>query len=146
MAQPKDDKSYLGPLIVDASQMKREAVRRRKPFDEKSVTADAIADHEAKGWQFDRKLKRVTKVTDNTESTFPDAMSRSSGPWEASAFPLVAAQWTYGKRVLRRPRSSCRNPVRGGNGAGYRDGLQCRKLRSLPSNRVVRWPPTFEAA
>jgi DGQHR domain-containing protein len=62
MAQPKDDKNYLGPLIVDASQLKREAVRRRKLFDEKSVAAEAIADHEAKGWQFDRTLKRVTKV------------------------------------------------------------------------------------
>lgn len=53
---------YLGPLLTDPSRIRREAVRRRKPFDEKSVSADVIPDHEAKGWQVDRKLKRVTKV------------------------------------------------------------------------------------
>jgi DNA sulfur modification protein DndB len=53
---------YLGPLLTDASRIKREAVRRRKPFDEKSVSLDDIPDHEAKGWQVDRKLKRKTKV------------------------------------------------------------------------------------
>jgi DGQHR domain-containing protein len=53
---------YLGPLLTDPSRIKREAVRRRKPFDEKSVSLDDIPDHEAKGWQVDRKLKRKTKV------------------------------------------------------------------------------------
>jgi hypothetical protein len=53
---------YLGPLLTDPSRIRREAVRRRKPFDEMSVSADAIPDHEAKGWQVDRKLKRLTKV------------------------------------------------------------------------------------
>jgi DGQHR domain-containing protein len=53
---------YLGALLTDPSRIKREAVRRRKPFDERSVPAEAIPDHEAKGWQVDRRLKRVTKV------------------------------------------------------------------------------------
>jgi len=30
---------YLGPLLTDPSRIKREAVRRRKPFDEKSVSS-----------------------------------------------------------------------------------------------------------
>jgi len=53
---------YLGPLLKDASRIRREAVRRRKLFDEKSVAPDALSDHEANGWQLDRTLKRVTKV------------------------------------------------------------------------------------
>ena len=56
--KPKDDTGgYLGPLLTDPSRIRREAVRRRKPFDEKSVSLDDIPDHEAKGWQVDRKLK-----------------------------------------------------------------------------------------
>jgi hypothetical protein len=58
----EDVADYLGPLLTDPSRIKREAVRRRKPFDEKSVSLDDIPDHEAKGWQVDRKLKRLTKV------------------------------------------------------------------------------------
>ncbi len=58
---------YLGPLIKDPSRIRREAVRRRKPFDEKSVAADALPDHESKGWQVDRKLKRLTKVKKEKE-------------------------------------------------------------------------------
>jgi len=62
MNQDNDKAEYLGPLLTDPSRIRREAVRRRKPFDEKSVSADTIPDHEANGWQVDRKLKRVTKV------------------------------------------------------------------------------------
>jgi DNA sulfur modification protein DndB len=62
MALPKTDVEYLGPLITDPSRMRREAVARRKPFDEKSVHSEAVAEHEAEGWYVDRKLKRVTKV------------------------------------------------------------------------------------
>lgn len=53
---------YLGPLLTDASRIRREAVRRRKPFDEKSVRAEEIPKYESEGWQLDRKLKRLTKV------------------------------------------------------------------------------------
>jgi hypothetical protein len=59
--------TYLGPLLTDPSKIRREAVRRRKPFDEKSVAHDAIQDHEAQGWQVDRKLKRLTKVRKEKE-------------------------------------------------------------------------------
>ena len=53
---------YLGTLLTDPSRIRREAVRRRKPFDEKSVSLDDIPEHEAKGWQVDRRLKRKTRV------------------------------------------------------------------------------------
>lgn len=62
MKQNSATECYLGPLLTDPSRIRREAVRRRKPFDERSVSADDIPEHEAKGWQVDRKLKRVTKV------------------------------------------------------------------------------------
>lgn len=62
MGKVTAEETYLGPILTDQSKIRREAVHRRKPFDEKSVSADAIQDHEAKGWQVDRKLKRVTKV------------------------------------------------------------------------------------
>lgn len=57
-----DAEKYLGPLLTDPSRIRRVAVGRRKAFEEKSVSAEAIPDHEAKGWQVDRKLKRITKV------------------------------------------------------------------------------------
>lgn len=60
MTDHKDD--YLGPILKDPSKLRREAVRRRKLFDEKSVADESLSDHEAKGWHIDRKLKRVTKV------------------------------------------------------------------------------------
>src|SRR5580693_4016967 len=62
MKEADDAGEYLRPLLTDPSRIRREAVRRRKPFDEKSVSADTIPDHEAKGWQVDRRLKRVTRV------------------------------------------------------------------------------------
>ncbi|MEN6309908.1 MAG: DGQHR domain-containing protein, partial [Acidobacteriota bacterium] len=62
MAQINEKEDYLGPLLTNPSLIRREAVHRRKPFDEKSVAPDDIPDHEANGWQVDRRLKRVTKV------------------------------------------------------------------------------------
>lgn len=53
---------YLGPLLTDSPHLRREAVRRRKPFDEKSISPDVIQEHEAEGWQVDKQLKRKTKV------------------------------------------------------------------------------------
>ena len=62
MKQNTETECYLGPLLTEPGRIRREAVHKRKLFDEKSVSADAIPDHEAKGWQVDRKLTRVTKV------------------------------------------------------------------------------------
>ncbi len=62
MNEENDKTEFLGPLLTDPTRIRRVAVGRRKPFDEKSVSADTIPDHEAKGWQVDRKLKRVTRV------------------------------------------------------------------------------------
>lgn len=62
MSEDQTTKSYLGPLLTDPSRIRREAVRRRKPFDEKSVSADAVSGLEAEGWQVDRKLTRLTRL------------------------------------------------------------------------------------
>src|SRR5579859_5776468 len=54
--------SYLGALLTDPSKIRRAAVGKRKPFDEKSITADALIEYEAAGWQLDKQFKKVTKV------------------------------------------------------------------------------------
>jgi len=53
---------YLGPLLTDPSRIRRIAVGRRKVFDERSVSPDALAEYESQGWQVDRQLKRLTRV------------------------------------------------------------------------------------
>lgn len=53
---------YLGPLLTDPSRIRRAAVGRHKPYEEKSVPAEAVPEYETLGWQFDRRLIRVTKV------------------------------------------------------------------------------------
>lgn len=53
---------FFGPLLTDPSKIKREAVRRRKQFDEKSIVAEQIPEYEADGWQVDRWLKRSIRV------------------------------------------------------------------------------------
>jgi hypothetical protein len=44
---------FFGPLLDESSKIKREAVRRRKQFDEKSIIAEEIPEYEAEGWQVD---------------------------------------------------------------------------------------------
>ena len=53
---------FFGPLVANPSKIKREAVRRRKQFDEKSIVAEQIPEYEADGWQVDKRLKRSIRV------------------------------------------------------------------------------------
>jgi len=53
---------FFGPLLDEPSKIKREAVRRRKQFDEKSINAEEIPEYEAEGWQVDKRLKRSIRV------------------------------------------------------------------------------------
>lgn len=53
--------TYLAPLLCDPHQLAREAVKRRKLFNEKTLSADEIAEHEALGWVIDRKLVKKTR-------------------------------------------------------------------------------------
>ena len=62
MNQENESVEFFGPLLTDPSKIKREAVRRRKQFDEKSITAEEIPKYEAEGWQVDRRLKRSIRV------------------------------------------------------------------------------------
>lgn len=70
--------AYLGPLHTDATKLRREAVRRRKLFEEKSIASDVLSAHQAEGWQIDRHLKSGTKtrvkrekeVDERTENRF----------------------------------------------------------------------------
>lgn len=52
----------FGPLLTEPSKIKREAVRRRKLFDEQPVNASEITTYESEGWQVDRKLKRSIRM------------------------------------------------------------------------------------
>jgi DNA sulfur modification protein DndB len=54
--------TYLAPLLCDSHQLAREAVKRRKLFNEKTLSADEIAEHEALGWIVDRKLIKKTRL------------------------------------------------------------------------------------
>jgi hypothetical protein len=63
MKRDTDTIELFGPLLTEPSKIKREAVRRRKLFDEQPVSAAEIAAYEADGWQVDRKLKRSIRMT-----------------------------------------------------------------------------------
>lgn len=60
--QDRETIELFGPLLTEPSKIKREAVRRRKQFDEQPVSPSEIATFEADGWQIDRKLKRATRM------------------------------------------------------------------------------------
>lgn len=62
MRKPLAEKPFLASLITDPSRMRREAVARRKAFDEKSILPAEVAAHEADGWQVDKQLKRLVKI------------------------------------------------------------------------------------
>jgi DGQHR domain-containing protein len=62
MKQDRESIELFGPLLLEPSKIKREAVRRRKLFDEQPVSASEIAAYEAEGWQVDRKLKRSIRM------------------------------------------------------------------------------------
>jgi putative ubiquitin-RnfH superfamily antitoxin RatB of RatAB toxin-antitoxin module len=49
MNQESETLEFFGPLLVDPSKIKREAVHRRKQFDEKSIVAEEIPAYEADG-------------------------------------------------------------------------------------------------
>ena len=61
----KDNSShptYLSPLLCDPAQLAREAVKRRRLFDLKSLSEHEVAEHEAAGWLFDRRLTKKTRL------------------------------------------------------------------------------------
>ena len=53
-----DSEPYLSPLLVEPSQLRRAATRRRKLFDEKRIKLEAVPESEAAGWQIDRRFKK----------------------------------------------------------------------------------------
>lgn len=53
---------YLSPILIDPRRLKREAVKRRKLFDEEGIGPDLLTEYQASGWEFSRQLKRLTKV------------------------------------------------------------------------------------
>ena len=49
MNQESGTLEFFGPLLHEPSKIKREAVRRRKPFDERAIAAHEIPEFEADG-------------------------------------------------------------------------------------------------
>jgi len=62
MNQESETIEQFGPLLDEPSKIRREAVRRRKAFDEKTIVAEEIPEYEAAGWQIDKRLKRLIRV------------------------------------------------------------------------------------
>ena len=62
MKEDPQQTDYLGSLLTDTSRIGRAAVTRHKPYEEISISAEAVPEYEKLGWQFDRRLIRVTKV------------------------------------------------------------------------------------
>lgn len=54
--------TYLGPLLTDTSKLAREAVKRRKPISEVTISAAQVPEYEEQGWQLDRVLTRRTRM------------------------------------------------------------------------------------
>ena len=55
MNQESETIEFFGPLLADSSKIKREAVHRRKQFDEKSIVAEEIPAYETDGWQVESR-------------------------------------------------------------------------------------------
>ena len=62
MQKKNEPLEFFGPLLTDPSKIKREAVRRRKLFDEKAISSDQILQHESEGWQVDKRLKQAIRL------------------------------------------------------------------------------------
>ena len=56
------DTQLLGPITTEPSKLKREAVKRRKPYEEVSVAKSSAQDYLADGWELDKELKIKTRL------------------------------------------------------------------------------------
>ncbi|HUU39791.1 MAG TPA: DGQHR domain-containing protein, partial [Desulfatiglandales bacterium] len=52
----------LGPLTSDAGRVRREARKRKMPYDVKPVNKDQVEKYESLGWEVDKKLKTKIRV------------------------------------------------------------------------------------
>ena len=54
--------NWLEPVITDAGKLKREAAKRRKPFQEMSVAKSEVEGYINDGWEIDRELKIKSRL------------------------------------------------------------------------------------
>jgi DNA sulfur modification protein DndB len=70
------EQGYLHKLVVDLKQMKREAVKRRRQYEEKGVDPDEVAESVAQGWSVEKsgarsvRVKRLCPVDERLENRF----------------------------------------------------------------------------
>jgi DNA sulfur modification protein DndB len=56
------DTEWLSGLSKEPTKLKREAAKRRKPYEEISVAKSAVQEHVDTGWEIDRELKIKTRL------------------------------------------------------------------------------------
>ena len=54
--------NYLAPLLTDPKHLRREAVRRRKSFDEKTIPIDSLSEHETQNWRASRQMGKKVRI------------------------------------------------------------------------------------
>jgi len=64
---PTDADKYLSNLLTDSGLLKKEAARRRKLFNEKTIHPESVQEYEENGWIIDRKIKKKVKIKKEKE-------------------------------------------------------------------------------
>lgn len=52
----------LAPLLTETMHLKRQAARRRKQFDEKSIHVESFPEYESNGWIIEKKVKNKIRI------------------------------------------------------------------------------------
>ena len=55
-------KYYLDPLLIESHSLKREAVKRRKDYDEKTLHNADLEKYLSDGWEIDKKTTDKVKM------------------------------------------------------------------------------------
>lgn len=56
------DTEWLSPLITEQSELRREATKRRKPYQELSVSKSLVQEYLDDGWEIDKELKSKARL------------------------------------------------------------------------------------
>ena len=56
------DNKYLHPLLSEPSKLRRESLKRKKPFETKSIKENDVQEFLDEGWEIDKRQKFRTRV------------------------------------------------------------------------------------
>ena len=111
MKEERESGELFGPLLTEPSKIKREAVRRRKPFDEQTVPRTEIPELEASGWEVDRRpnkraarvrMRRPKAIDERLENRFWMLLARLGYPELNSGRKFTIAIDRKGADVIRK--------------------------------------------